>query len=484
MINACVTASLGRPVRQATLCIAAIFATLLFSGCVTAFDTNRKELESLHAEGRYDIAAQILDDPKVKEEYGQKNVLLYWLDRGSIALALRDPAGTVNWLDRADNYMEVKREPTAGDEFARWLINDTITPYYGSSYEELYANVFKLLAQLELGNINGGATVEARRMAGKADVLRDRYIRTRDAVAKQGDAGVQAALTPAGGSGYVDVNVGGQFIDSSLGDFLTAIAFMKDGDRENQRVAGKRMASSISLQANTQRDVNPGPLSGVGELEARDVNVLVVGLSGRGPTKIARTIGPIPLYQWPLYMQLPVLQGGSEEVASARIMVQDAGAANLSPGGVPLFKIEDMRMVAEENFRRELPLIYARTILRSSIKAAAAYAATQAVKNQAHGDTKIAAQLGMIVAGLAFEALTEKADLRSWVFLPARADAGLLKLPPGRHLLRVEYLSGGGWPLYAGPWHEVNIPAADGGGGAGAGGEDKQIVTVVEHFWR
>lgn len=447
-------------------------------GCVSAFTTHRQQLEALHAQGRYDIAATALDDPAVKAKYGEKDVLLYWLDRGSIALANHNPGAAVDWLDRAESYMEVNREPSAGETFAQWLINDTAAPYYGSSYEELYVNVFKLVAQLEAGQIEGGATVEARRMAGKADVLRDRYLRTREVVAKEGDSRVRASLggggVPGGAGGTVEVSQGGQFIDSTLGDFLTAVTFMKDGDRDNQRVAGKRLATAIQSQSTLQQGVAAGSFDTIGELSPETVNVLFVALSGRGPTKVAERVGPIPVYEWPVYFELPVLRGGSEEAASVRIVAADPATAQINPAGAPMAKVEDMRAVAEENFRRELPLIYARTVLRSSLKAAGSFAATEAVRQQAHGrGNQGLVQLGMVVAGLAFVALTEQADLRSWVFLPARADAALLKLPPGRHRLRAEFLSATGGVLYAGPWREIEV-----------GGGEKALTTVVEHFWR
>jgi len=136
-----------------------------------------------------------------------------------------------------------------------------------------------------------------------------------------------------------------------------------------------------------------------------------------------------------------------------------------------------MLAVSIENHRRQLPLIYARTLLRSQLKAAASFAATRAVHNSGHhGGTQDAIELGMILAGLAFVSLTEKADLRCWVFLPARADVGLLKLPPGEHRLRVEYLSATGGLLYAGPWRTITVPGKEGTGGG--------LVTIVEHFWR
>jgi hypothetical protein len=441
-------------------------------GCVTAFDQSRATLEAMHEQGNYDAAAHMLDDPAVKSEYGERNKLLYWLDRGAVALAQKDDAKAIDLLEKAESSMEVNREPTGGEELSRWLLNDTVVPYYGQPYEEIYVNVLKLLAQLQAGQIDGGATVEARRAAGKADVLRDRYVRSREGVMQRGDARYKSTLETT--NHQIDTNEQGEFIESTLGDYLSAITFMKSGDTDFQSVAGRRLGSAIQLQKTLQggAEVDESRFASVGTMRPEDGNLLIVGLSGRGPTMVANKIGPIPVYEWPVYFELPELRGGSEEIGSARVVVEDVpGAGGLA---TPLDKIEDFRAVATENHRRQLPLITARTLLRSQLKAAAAFAATEAVKNTQHrGSDRDLAQLGMILAGLVFVGGTEKADLRCWAFLPGRADVAILKLPPGNHRVHIDYLSRTGGVLYSSPPRDVVV----GGGG-------KDLTTVVEHYWR
>jgi hypothetical protein len=453
----------------ARLALALLGAGLL-GGCVTPFDTNRDLLRQFHQQGQYDQAARTLDDPRTKDLYTGKNQLLYWLDRGAVALALDDTQTTVDLLEKAESYMEVRREPTAGDEFARWLLNDTAAPYYGEPYEDIYVNVLKMLARLERGEIGGGATVEARRMAGKADVLRDRYVRTARAVEDKARSS-SARLAPA--SGLVDVNAEGEFLESTLGTYLTALAFMKDGDAASQSVAGRRLQSSLRLQSALQSGVDPSRFDGLGELSPSAVNVLFVGLSGRAPHKVAQRVGPIPLYEWPVYFELPQLVGGSQEVARVRVIAEPVSGGPARD--ILLDKIEDMRAVALENHRRQLPQIYFRTLLRSQLKAAAAFAATQGVKNSAsRGSSRDAAQIGMILAGLAFVTLTEKADLRAWTFLPGRADVGAVKLEPGEHRVRLVFQSAAGATLYTSPERTIRVDPASPG----------ELTTLVEHFWR
>ncbi len=459
-----------------TLCFAVL------AGC-NSFRDHRSGLEQDFAQGQFVAAAETLDTPAARAEYGDKNALLWMLDRGSLAVALDDPKTALSTLEDAERHMEKYRGPDAGDVIAQWALNDTATRYIGEPYEDIYVNVFKLLAQLESGNIDGGATVEARRLAAKANTLRDRYLTYRDAIDKKGGVGFDAARTRGG---LVTTNEEGQFIESPLGTYLTAATFMASHDTELQRVASKRLLDSIGLQGNLVGPVNPENFQNLEDrrpgAEPGQGTLLAVALSGRGPTKEAKTFGPIPIFEWPVYFQLPVVKGGTAEVSRVRVRVAEASpqssalvdeALPVEGSGVTLdlALVEDLRSVAAENHRRQLPLIYARTLLRSSIKAGISFAATKVMQHNASGDTETIATIGMVVAGLAVLALTEHADLRCWVFLPALAHVGMVDVPAGDHFVRTEYLSSSGGVVYTTAWQRVHVP-------------ERGMGTSVTQYWR
>lgn len=454
----------SRPVLQV---IVVALLVLFAGGCADPFREHRQNLEALHAQGRFDQAAAIMDSPLGRDLYGEKNQLLYWLDRGTIALAMDQPGIAIDNLERAEDFMEVRREPSAADEIGKWLINDTAAPYYGEPYEEQYVNVFKLLAQLEQGNVEGGATVEARRMAGKADVLRDRFLRATHAV--EAAAQREGAATPPP-LGPAFANPEGEFVESPLGDFLTAVAFLKSGDSDLQSVAARRLLTAIKTQRGLIGPVRPEPFEQLESLRPSEVNTLIVALSGRGPTKTAVQFGPIPIYTYTVYFELPELRGGSAEVDRVRLVV-DGGAVPTQE----LSLVEDLGSVAMENHRRQLPLIYARAFLRSSIKAASVAIGTEVARKGArnHRNTQTAIEIAGILGGLLFVSQTEKADLRCWAFLPARAHVGLLNLPPGEHTIEVQYLSSNGAKLYSSPPRRVT-----------PGASPRDLSTIVEQYWR
>lgn len=444
------------------------------AGC--AFEHHRDALIQLHVQGRYEEAATVLDSSK--EMYGSKNQLLWWMDRGAVALALKDDQTTIDLLEKAEDYMDTRRGPNAGESAVKWILDDTAAPFYAEPYEDIYLNVLKLLAYLESGKVQGGATVEARRAVSKSDLLRDRYLQYKTALAKQGGTGFEKAIA---GDAQLASNDAGQYIDSPLGSFLTSVTFAVTGDHSNAVVVGRRLLESIRLQKGLIGPVREEDFAPLADPDTKPGNVLIVALSGRAPTLYPERIGPIPIFDWPLYFELPRMRGGSEEVRAARVFIEpgegpaSAAAASGSNPGIgehALALVEDVAAVARENHRRELPLIYARTLLRSSIKAGISFGATQAIR---HSGNRNATALASVLIGLAAITLTERADTRCWVFLPGMAHVGLFDLAPGQYRAKVEYLGEGSGTVYATPWRTLTVPE---------NGHAPELVTIVEHYWR
>src|SRR5262249_53546958 len=147
------------------------------------------------------------------------------------------------------------------------------------------------------------------------------------------------------------------------------------------------------------------------EMPESSVNVMVVALSGRGPTKYAEHIGPIPIGTFPVYFELPQLQTHPSQVRKAKLEVEGE-----PPSTSPELKfIEDLSSVATENHKRELPLIYARTLIRAGVKAGLSATATELTRKSASEANKGWIPFVGAVAGLVFMTATERADLRSWI---------------------------------------------------------------------
>jgi len=485
-------------------------AVLSFGGC--AFQEQRLQMAQYAATGRYDLAAAELDKPSVQSLYGENSRLLWMLDRGAVAFALGDDQRAFATWEEADKIMDLWREQPPGETVASWLLNDEVTTYIAAPYEDIYVNAMKMLVNLRLGRIEGGATVEARRAAGKANLLRDRYLKF-DSALQQKNAGAykQAMAQRPKDNLFDQATSGGEFVESPLAAYLSAVIFAKAGEVENQGVAARRLEEIIKAQGRLIGEVKAEDFASMEQFSAEQANVLLVAFAGRGPIKTPERIGPIPIFTYPLYIELPRLKSFVGEVRTVRAVAeaatltvapaaplppvagQTAGqpatgqppaavparpVATVIPGGqrfeVMLPLIEDMGRVATVNHEREMPQIYARSIIRATIKSAASTALTEAVRQNNRGSRNgDLAAIGLTLAGLAFVAGTERADLRCWAFLPGQAHVQLLNLPPGTWRVRMEYLTAGGGLAYTSRADTVTV--------SGSAGE---LATVIGHYWR
>lgn len=436
----------------------------LCGGC--ALQESRREMRSLHAVGAYQAAYERLDEPKSRRLYGSKSELLWLLDRGALELALERPQESVKTLSEAEARMESGHSASLGDEIARWLINDEQAEYLGEPYEDMYTNVLKLAAQLESGAISGGATVEARRMALKANTLRDRHLRAREGASRAAEQeGADGSTGPL--AGIASLSTDGEFVESTLGLFLSAVAFMHSGDGQDQAVAARRLQEMARAQTSIIGPVDPVPFGPLETMTAQDANVAIVAFSGRGPYKVPLRLPPLLIHETPVYVELPVLRWDPSEVGAVRVTARPAGEESAGTSSALHF-VESIAQVADENHKRELPAIYFRTLARAAAKSVGlTYAASAARHGADSGDAGLAVALG----GLALLLWTERADVRAWEFLPGQAHVGLLSLAPGAHEVRVEYLDAFGRVVHATGWRPANT-------------DERGLTTIVEHYWR
>jgi hypothetical protein len=257
-----------------------------------------------------------------------------------------------------------------------------------------------------------------------------------------------------------------EFIESPLGAYLSALAFLKtEGEADAQRGAALRLLDSLNQQGRLVGDVDPDAFSNLPDASQRDVNTLVVAFSGRGPAKEKEEFGPIFLWYTTFHVVLPRLRINQSAVTDAYL--ETSGGEHYD-----LHLVEDMSRVAAENFERQMPIIYQRTMLRVFAKAAAVGVATVATDSATRHDDDagaVAAQIGVRALGFLYMWLTEDADTRGWTMLPGQAWVAHLKLPSGSQNVRVVYKTRAGSTITE-AWRTIDVPDNPFG-----------LATLVEH---
>lgn len=138
-----------------------LLSAFLLAGCAqkTAYYQN---LNGLVSSGKYADAASLVEKSKM-DMYGEKNALLYYLDRGMVLQFAGNNDESNQAYEKAKKIAEEHFTKSVTKEAATFLISDNSRPYYGEDFERALINVFAAVNYAAEGKEND-ALVEARQM--------------------------------------------------------------------------------------------------------------------------------------------------------------------------------------------------------------------------------------------------------------------------------------------------------------------------------
>ena len=407
------------------------------TGC--AFQDHRFTVSSLVKNGNYKQAITELDRARREGLYDDNNILLYDLDRGTLALIENDTDTAFDRFEDAETTIERNFTRSLSNDLASYLLNDQILPYSGEPYEDQYVNVFKLLIQLKRGRIVNGATVEARRLIDKVDLQYERYVTIKQKLLDDPD--LQETMQQYSGAELVETEDEGRFLESTLGTYLSIITWTLADEPDFQHTAIQRLLSAIRMQKQFMPGVEAENFTSLTKrFGHQPLSLLVVAFTGHGPSKRAETLRLGLVGKYALKVEWPALVLHPSRVRSVRVRI-DGNA----PVTLPM--VENMAGVAAETYRRELPLIRAKAIGRAVFKSIARYAVIESAEEyrehrREEGKKNAGDDLLLFTANVLgiFITETEQADLRHWASLPGQAYASVFTLEPGEHTVTTEFL--------------------------------------------
>jgi hypothetical protein len=154
----------------------------------------------------------------------------------------------------------------------------------------------------------------------------------------------------------------------------------------------------------------------------------VIAFTGRAPIKTEEVLRIFLGNAW-IKIALPVMTPRFSRIASVEVTV-DSGES------FALELLEDISAVAAATFAQKKNIIYARSIIRASVKGITA-SVFSAAADQSDENKGIFALLGLGSQILA-EA-SERADLRTSRYFPGKAYVGAINLKPGTYSYTVTY---------------------------------------------
>ncbi|MGD8858883.1 MAG: hypothetical protein PVI30_02660 [Myxococcales bacterium] len=419
-----------------TLRLAALLAAALVCGCAGHSERTKAARTALDVGQPKRALAQLNEEldvesaEKLPAAIGGDQILLV-LDRAMVLQALERFALSSRDLEAADKQVEVLDfSRSTLDDIGQYVFSDDTGPYRAPPYEKLLINTMGMLNYLARGDLNG-ARIEARRFATMQKFISEHEDQ---GASMQGPGSYLAGFTfeksnrPSEALRYYDEAL-------QFGRYQTLVdPVQRLAKRDSYRTP--RLSELIGDEGLQTPDASDAPEDAAGE-------VLVVVNYGRVPAKIAKRV-PIGLALTLAAAHMPPSSARKANYLAAQGLVTWVNYPTLGKPrgtyGVPEFFID----------QRQLPLegllavdVEARKAWKEVEGRVVASAITRMITRVVAGETTRRAAGGGVVGALlslgtqATMTAVDTPDTRSWATLPARIAVGRLRVPPGKHVIRV-----------------------------------------------
>ncbi len=436
-----------------------VLASFLFIGCSGPMAHYAGVERSLLA-GQGAQAIQIIES--AKDEYGDKNRLLYLMDHGMVLHLAGEYRKSNVVLEKAHLLIEDLYTKRIRDEAASLLVNEASQPYEGAPYEHVMVNVIKGLNYALLQQWNE-ALVEARRIDHRLNVLSDKE-EGKDTYQEDPFArylvGLLYDIAGDINNAYVGYRKAEQIYKENVG--WTRIELPDVLKRDLIRTANRlglqneaKQYQELYPEVANQRSVN---------IANNLAQIVVVTYHGQGPKKEDLFIDvPVSLDALALVAAtksgfrgssrrtrggealLYGIHGRIARIALPRFTLNDkhqaldsiqlrSGASSLTTQSQRMY---DIHAVAEKSLADDYDSLVLRAVARTAIKMASAEGI--ALGARAAVGKKHRNLVGPLVGGLArvFALATEEADIRSWRTLPGEIQLARMWVEPGEYLVAI-----------------------------------------------
>jgi hypothetical protein len=394
---------------------------LLWSCAGSSFAVVDNELEH----NSYADSAKLLEKNK-KALYKNGDIILYCLDKGMLHHYAQQYSESSKLLEEGERAIENAFTRSITQELFTYLVNDNVRDYGGEDYEDIYINVFNALNYYHRGD-QEGAMVEIRRMNNKLRYLAVKY----DAAitALQRKALEEGARIPP------NKDAPSQFSDSALARYLGMLFHRGAGQYDDARIDRDWLLAAFANSPSIYTNEIPESLSGEMEIPEGMARLNVLAFGGLSPIKQEDALRiPLPDYGW-IKIALPEMVSRHSEIHRIELVLDDGQRFSLE-------LLEDMDAVAKETFKTRQQLVYIKTILRATVKAAGS-SIMGAIARERDGFDRLILGLSSIAAQVYAEA-SEQADLRVSRYFPARAYVAGINLPPGHYSFSIKYYNRSG----------------------------------------
>lgn len=444
----------------------ALFCALSLCVFVSCSSMNVQEYDRIENDLRAGkINSGIKRFEKMKEPKGSD--ILHEFDLAMLKHYAGDYTESIDLLNDVHEKMEDAVTKSVSRQIGAALWNDNIAEYTGTVYEYLYVNAFNALNYYNAGDFDE-AMVEVRRIGTKEREYMAKYGETVKHEAQYALEQLQTQSTEDAKTLEVDIDAirtkapsvptdDEIFRDSCFARYVSMVFRLMDGDVDNARVDG-----------NVLRSLNPNaPVEDILSVPQGKGAINFVALSGLIGHRIERTfyfpgdfmpfgmlflrIGDVDIPAFRLKFAWPEFDESSVRslVSSVRVSLSNSEGKTYDK---TLSLIEDLSTAVAMDVKAKAPSAFARAIIRSIVKKAAAVTAGAFALKSAKeksgeglaGALIYAASYASVVAAINAVDATETADIRQCRLLPGKVSGGGMALDAGVYSGKVQFLDASG----------------------------------------
>ncbi|MBA4148606.1 MAG: hypothetical protein H0X66_10875 [Verrucomicrobia bacterium] len=458
------------PTRFATTLLAAC-AALILTGCQTY---NQQNTGLAHwRNGNVELAAKEYSK-KTEKEKTTKDSVIWRLEEGTVlraAARYEESNAAFTAAEEQIDAFEEKAKISVSRETGAMFSNQATLPYEGRAFDKIMLHTYKALNYLQLGESDKARVEIIRAYQRQQDAVEEnkrRIEKAEKAAAKQAEES-ESTETPSKGKAkeeaqqqadaqksaeqaksderflkQVDTAYGDLDAIKAYADYVNPLAVYLDGiffmsnaaDNSDLERARKSLERTLAL-------------TGENKFIQEDIEALEKVTAGQpiSPTTyVIFETGLAPVRDQ-IRIDLPIILAGSLKVpyvgaAFPKLLYNSSNflhnvtisTAERSEHTLSLASVDS---IVANDFKNELPTIITKTLLSTTIKAIAAYAANKAVEKE-DAFTRIAVALATATA----QAAVNIADTRTWTTLPKEFQFCRIATPEDRKLEIIHPVSG------------------------------------------
>ncbi len=420
---------------------ALVFFALFISSCATYYQRSHELMTAVY-ENNLASAEKILSDDE-KWEKQKRNLLLFYLNKGTVLWMAGKHTESNIYLQKADYFVEDYNKSAAGTVLTM-LASPKFTTYPGENFEQIMLHYYSVMNYMELQKLDE-ALIEAKRMLQKMQKITDAYKSEnkykRDAFAHNLLGIVYDARREYNDAFIAYRNAWQVYKEDYTPQLKTEVPFqLKKDILRTAYLTGfydelRFFEKEFDMRHNAEESKNAG-------------NILVFWNNGLGPVKdeLSITISIIPqgngyvqFINTELGIAFPIYVGeeDSKGLADMRFFrlslpkyvsrVPMFQSANLisKEGSYQFYLAQDINAIAYKSLQDRMLKELSIGLTRLALKQLAVYKASKDKQKD-----------GLALAASVIGAISEHADTRNWQLLPNQISYTRVKLPVGNQELK------------------------------------------------